>query len=259
MLDLQGPLFHDFFQLPRYMLNQVDVKLKLYRSSPAFCLLSGETDPGYKIEILDIYLLARKVKVAPSVIYGHNEMLNHNNALYFYPKTDTRIQTISTGSTVFTWDNVFTQKKPDKVVIGFVKSVSTSGNNKANPFDFLNCNITSICLYADGMPVMGNPLKLNFDKGAEIVRAYTNLFVLTNKWNNNEGNGISREQFVRGCTLFAFDLNSFFNDYLPLLTTANLALQVQFGTPLTESIACIVFSEAIGYFEITKSRDVIIH
>ena len=36
VIDLQGPVFHDFFKLPRYMLNQVDVKLKLYRSSPAF-------------------------------------------------------------------------------------------------------------------------------------------------------------------------------------------------------------------------------
>ena len=74
VIDLQGPVFHHFFQLPRYMLNQVDVKLKLFRSSPAFSLLSGEANPSYKIDILDIYLLARKIKVSPNVIYGHSEM-----------------------------------------------------------------------------------------------------------------------------------------------------------------------------------------
>ena len=258
VLDLQGPVFHQFFQIPRYIINQMDVRLKLYRSSPAFCLLSGETNPSYRIEILDIYLLSRKVKVAPSVIYGHNEMLKITNAKYFYPKSETRIQSISSGSTTFHWENLFQGQKPSKVVIGFVKSASTSGNYVSNPFDFLNCSITSICLYSDGMPVMGNPLKLDFNNSAEIVRPYTNLFILTNKWNKNEGNGISRERFVRGSTLFAFDLNPYFHEFLPLLTTSNIKLEVQFASPLNETMACIVFSESTGYFEITKDRDVII-
>jgi hypothetical protein len=255
--DLQGPLFHDFFQLPRYMLNQVDVKLKLFRSSPAFSLLSGETSPAYKIVILDIILLARKISVSPSVIYAHNEMLQRTNAKYFYPKTDTRIQSIATGSTTFHWENLFQGQKPNKVVVGFVKSASISGNYVTNPFDFLNCNITSICLYADGMSVMGNPLKLDFNNGTSVVRAYTNLFVLTNKWNQNAGMSITREQFVRGSTLFAFDLNPYFHDFIPLLQSGNVKLEVQFGTALTENISCIVYSESLGYLEITKDRDVI--
>lgn len=258
VLDLQGPVFHDFFQLPRYMINQVDVKLKLYRTSSSFSLLSGEATPNYKIDIMDIYLLARKVKVTPSVIYGHNEMLKHTNAKYFYPKTDTRMQSVPSGSTTFHWENLFQGQKPSKVVIGFVKSVSTSGNFVTNPFDFLNCNISSICLYADGMPVMGNPLKLDFNHGSVIARAYTNLFILTNKWNKNEGNDISREQFVRGSTLFAFDLDPFFSDFLPLLTTGSIKLEVQFAKPLTETLACIVLQNSIGYFEISINRDVII-
>lgn len=257
ILDLQGPVFHDFFQLPRYMLNQVDVKLKLYRSSPAFSLLSGEATPDYKIDILDIYLLTRKIKVTPSVIYGHNEMLTQTNAKYFYPKTETRIQSIFGGSTTFHWENLFQGQKPSKVIVGFVKSASTSGNYITNPFDFLNCNATSICLYADGLPVMGNPLKLDFNNGSSVTRAYTNLLILANKWNENKGNSISRQQFVRGSTLFAFDLNPYFQEFLPLLSTGNVKLEVQFGTPLIETVACVVCSESLGYFEITKDRDII--
>ncbi len=82
ILDLQGPIFHDLFDMSRYLLNQVDVKLRLNRSSPAFCLHSIEASPDYKVEILDIYLLARKIRVNPAVIYGHNEMLKNTNAKY---------------------------------------------------------------------------------------------------------------------------------------------------------------------------------
>ena len=84
---------------------------------------------------------------------------------------------------------------------------------------------------------MGNPLKLDFKHGAVIARAYTNLFILTNKWNKYAGNGISREQFVRESTLFAFDLNPYFHEFLPLISTGNIKLEVQFATPLPETIA----------------------
>ena len=240
------------------MINQKDVKLKLYRSSPAFCLLSGEANPSYKIDNFDIYLLAPKVKVNPPVIYGHSEMLKHTNAKYFYPKSETRIQSIPSGSTTFQWENMSQGQKPSKVVIGFVNSASTSGNYISNPFNSLNCNITFICLYADGMPVMGNPLKLDFNHGAVIAKAFTNLFILTDKWNKDEGNVISREHFERGSTLFAFDFNPYVHDFLPLIITGNVKLEVQFANSLSQTMACVVFSESIiGYFEITNERDVI--
>lgn len=106
-LDLQGPIFHDLFTMSRYLLNQVDVKLKLYRSSPAFCLNSGEASPDYRVEILDIYLLARKIRVNPAVIYGHAEMLKNTNAKYPFSRVECRTQSIATGSTSFHWENLF--------------------------------------------------------------------------------------------------------------------------------------------------------
>ena len=80
---MQGGLHHDLTRsLTRYILNQVDVKIKLYRSSAAFCLSSGDASPNYKIDLIDVYLLAKKVKVNPADIYGHAEMLQTTNAKY---------------------------------------------------------------------------------------------------------------------------------------------------------------------------------
>ena len=256
---LQGPLFHDFFQIPRYLLNQVSVKVKLYRNSPAFALLSGEASPDYRIDIVDIYLLARKVKVNPAIIYSHNEILKSTNAKYFYPKTDTRIQSVPAGATSFHWENLYQGQKPNKVVVGFVKSVGTSGNYKTNPFDFQNLNITSAVLSSDGIAVSGSVLKTSFKEtsGLDIARAYTNLFLLNNTWNKDSGNDISKERFVRGSTLFAFDLDPFFDQFLPLIKTGNITLDIQFGTALSDTMACVVMSEFQGYFEINQARDIL--
>ena len=35
-IDLQGPIFHDLFSMSRYLINQVDVKIRIYRSSNIF-------------------------------------------------------------------------------------------------------------------------------------------------------------------------------------------------------------------------------
>ena len=37
-IDLQRPIFHDLFAMSRYLINQVDVKIKMYRSATNFCL-----------------------------------------------------------------------------------------------------------------------------------------------------------------------------------------------------------------------------
>lgn len=237
-LDLQGPIFHDLFSMSRYLINQVDVKMKLYRNSPAFCLSSGDASPDYKIEIHDIYLLARKIRVNPAVIFGHSEILKTSNAKYPFTRGECRSQSIPTGSTSFHWENLFQGQKPNRVVIGFVASKAVSGDYKANPFDFINCGIQSICLYADGIPVGGNPIKLDFTEatGATVMRAYTEMFQSTGKWNRDAGNDINREDFIKGNTLFVFQLEPFFSEhgnYLSLVKTGNLRLDIQFKTALT--------------------------
>lgn len=236
-LDLQGPIFHDLFSMSRYLMNQVDVKLKLYRSSPAFCLSSGDVSPDYQIEIHDIYLLVKKIRVNPAVIYGHSEILKTSNAKYPFTRGECRIQSIPSGSTSFHWDNIFQGQKPSRVVIGFVLSKAVSGDYKANPFNFINCGIQSICLYADGIPVGGNPIKLDFtaSNGPTVMRAYTELFQSTGKWKQDAGNDINRDDFITGQTLFVFQLEPYFSEhgsYLSLVKTGNLRLDVQFKTAL---------------------------
>ena len=135
-LDLQGGLYHDLFQMKRYLLNQVDVKVKLNRTTPAFCLLSEMPGADFKIDITDICLLAGKVRVNPEIIYAQSEMLNSTNAKYPFTRTEIRQQSIPRGNSSFHWDNLFQGQKPDRVVVCFVDSAATSGQYGKNPFNF---------------------------------------------------------------------------------------------------------------------------
>lgn len=141
VLELQGPIVHDLFSLERFLLNQVDVKIKLYRSPDTFALLVADKSTEFKIEIEDIHILARKIRVTSGVLFGHSKMLEQGNALYPYIKVECRSQSIATGSTSFNWENLFQGKRPNKVIIGFVKNKALNGDHTMNPFNFENCAI----------------------------------------------------------------------------------------------------------------------
>ena len=236
-LDLQGPIFHDLFSMERYLLNQVDVKLKLYRSPASFVLMAKDASVHFKITIEDIYVLARKIRVNPAVLYGHSTILEKRNALYPYTKGECRVQSVATGSTSFNWDNLFQGQKPEKVIVGFVKSKALNGDLLTNPYNFENCGINHMALYADGLPVGGNPLKMDFTEtdGAAIMRAYTNLLMSSGKWRQDEGMALDKNHFISGSTLFAFQLEPDFShhgEYLSLVKNGNVRLEVQFSSGL---------------------------
>ena len=206
-VDLQGPIFHDLFSMSRYLINEVDVKIKIWRNPTTFCLMTGDGN-DYRLNIDDIYILAKKIRVNPAVIYGHSKILEKQNALYPYNKVEVKSVSISTGSTNYTWDNMFQGRRPNKIILGFVKSRALNGDYKTNCFNFETCSIQQIAVYCDGLPVGGNPLKLDFNPagGTTIMRAYTNLLLSSGRWRQDEGNLLDRKHYLSGSTLFTLSL-----------------------------------------------------
>ena len=130
-----------------------------------------------------------------------------------------RSQSVATGSTSFQWDN----QKPEKVIICFVKSKALNGYHTTNPNNFENCGINHIALYAYGLPVGGNPMKMDFTQadGTSIMRAFSNLLLSSWKWRRDESNALDKNQFISGSTLFAFQLEPDFSHHGEFLMRLN--------------------------------------
>src|SRR5271170_5230074 len=71
--EMFGPLYCDVFTINRYVLNEVNMNLKIILNDPAYCLM-GATN-NYKIKILDAVLYARKVEL------GSTQMLKIHDTL----------------------------------------------------------------------------------------------------------------------------------------------------------------------------------
>ena len=262
-IDLEGPIMHELFQMDRYILNQVGISLKFYRSRAEFCLMSTTANgKNYNIKLQEVLLRVCKCKINPAVILSHAKMLETTTAKYPYKKSIIEMYNLAKGLLNISLENMFSGTRPDHLYVAFVSSQAVAGDFTKNPYNFQHFNITEIALYTDGNPVGNSPIKLNFNdvNGSSIVPAYVNLFDNASKWLFDGGNAISRQQFAEGGNvIFCFDLEPTFEqgEYITLLKQGNVRIEVQFGTALPETVTAIVWGQYSTLFEINQSRDII--
>ena len=70
---MMAKLHLDLFCQDKYLLNHVDLKIKLKRSRDAFALVADAAN--YKIKIKEMALYVRKVQLSPAVRMGHVKAL----------------------------------------------------------------------------------------------------------------------------------------------------------------------------------------
>lgn len=258
VLDMIGPLHCDIFQQNRLLLNMVDLKIKMTRSKPNFCLMADKFDdkaPDYKVMLQHASLFIRKVKVSPGVSIGHAKALEKSNAKYPIDRVLCKTYSISSGSWSFMQDNVFLGSMPKRVIIGLLENSAINGQYNLNPFFFNHYNVNFLSIYIDGQPIPSKPLELNFNEG-NYIAAYHRLFP---GFNRDNGNYLSREDYAKGHTLYAFDLSPDLCDgpHLNLQHQGNLRVEIKFSSALSSTISVLIYAEFENIIEISKSRHVL--
>ena len=85
VLDMMGRLHSDLFHQSKFLLNHVDVRVKLTRSKDAFVLNTSMDPPArvrFKLDLLDAGLFVRKVTPNPAISLAHEKTLMQHNARY---------------------------------------------------------------------------------------------------------------------------------------------------------------------------------
>ena len=256
--DLEGPLYADCFQLDKYLINGVDVQLRLFRSRPEFVLVSADSTPDYKLTIVDAVFKACKVKVDPAIILNHTNTIANQPARYNYLKTDIKMNTIPSGSSEFVWDNMWNNVRPSKVYIAFVKQAAMNGSYAINPFNFQHFNLSEIVLYVNGEPTPIRGMPLDFGANQNYVTPLCNLYQSAEKWCKDDSLIIDRETFSEGYAIYAFDLDptDLGMDYINLVHSGNVRLYARFGTVTTETISAIAYCESPSVLLVDHSREV---
>lgn len=255
ILDMIGPLHCDIFQQNRLLLNMVDIKIKMTRSKPDFCLMSNKPNPEYKVILDHASLFIRKVKVSPGVSLGHAKALEKSTAKYPIDRVLCKTYSVSGGSWSFNQDNVFLGSMPKRIIIGCLENAAMNSQYNLNPFVFNHHNVNFLSIYVDGQPVPSKPLELNFEANS-YIRAYHQLFP---GFHRDSGIYLTRDEFAKGHTLYVFDLSPDLCDgpHLNLQHQGNLRVEIKFSQALTSTISVFIYAEFENVIEITKSRHVL--
>ena len=271
---LSGPIFADIFMTDRLLLNMMDLKVVLNRSSDAFSLMEiGNSSPiEPKVQLTDVVLKVRKVKVDQSVSDRVERMLKQTPALYPIRRVECKILTIPANQPNTRQDNIFSGIIPNSFVVGLVHVDATTGEYGKNPYNFQHFGVTSVSLTANGQEIPFKLLTLKYPKDAngkidpandtelDFDEAYNTLFSGTGKIYSNAGLNITREDYPGGYALYAFDLTPDMcksADYFNTVQRGSLTLALTFGESKDHAIGMVCYGDFENIIRIDSERNAI--
>ncbi|KAI0230293.1 hypothetical protein LSAT2_019326 [Lamellibrachia satsuma] len=258
VVDMMGRLHVDLFLQDKFLINGVDVKIRLVRNKAAFALMAGGPNPDYRINIVNATLFAKKATLNPTVQMAHIKALEKSTVKYPMRSVDCKVYSIPAGARSHTHENLFLGTLPKRLVLCCIDNDAYNGAYDKNPFHAKNNAISFHAVYVDGRQIPSKPFQPNFADDL-FVRSYMSLFTSTGKIWQDEGNGLTRSDYRDGYTFFGFDLTPDQCDgpCFHLVQKGNLRIELHFRNALQTTVNVIAYAEFESVLEIDKSRNVI--
>ena len=258
VVDMMGHLHVDLFLQDKFLINGVDVKIRLVRSKSAFPLMAGGNNPDYRITIVNATLFAKKTTLNPTVQMAHIKALELSTVKYPMRSVDCKAYSIPAGAQSHTHENLFLGTLPKRLVLCCIDNDAYNVAYHNNPFHAKNNTISFHVVYVDGRQIPSKPFQPNFEDDL-FVRSYMSLFTSTGKIWQDEGSGLTRSDFRHGYNLFGFDLTPDQCDgpCFHLVQKGNLCTELHFRNALPTTVNVTAYAEFESVLEIDKSRNVI--
>ena len=260
--EMMGNLNIDICCQSRMLINQVNLRILLEKSSPEFCLMFAESDGPYKIYFEDLYLSVPYVTLSNTKFVEINKTLMTQPAVYPIRRVEVSDSIIHPNFKTVRFDNLFsnTQELPMRLVCGIVSNDRFSGNSHLNPFLFHHHNVKTLSLKIDGVCIGGNSYEMNFDQDLA-MEPFHNLWSRLGFDTKCSALDLNYNQFLEGSTLYAFDLTPGLTagtDLLHLAKRGNFLLEITFEEVPTSSLNLIVYAEFQSFIEVDYNRSLYI-
>lgn len=260
VFETESSINSDIFNIQKFMISHVPILIRFYRSKADFVLLTDASDLNkYKIQILEVTLIVRRVKVANSIALAHNLTLNSGPAIYPINRTETRSFVISKDLIVKSLDNIFIGQLPFRVSVALVEQEAYSGNITLNPFDFKHFNYAQLKLKTDSNIDIPE-IKVDFDKKM-YIDAFNSMVYNSGIRYLDAGNSLTYENFAKGYHIAVFDLTqdlSSSSSHWCMQNSGVFGIDIKFSKALKSPIILILLAEFRSIIEIDKNRNVLI-
>lgn len=210
-----GRLHSELFHQDRYLLNGVEVKVKLTLGKPGFFLMSNEkkddgntvANDSYKLKITEAKMYVPYVHLTEKAMNDIEKELEKKEAVYPIQRIVTKVIPIDAKQEEHTLENISKGQLPNKMIVGLVKTKAKQQDLSQSPFFFGTFDVKKIEVNVDGMPYGKRALTPNPDKWA-YAKTFMNIFESLNYINEGSNTPvISSIAFGEGYALYPFNLN----------------------------------------------------
>lgn len=255
---LQGPLYEDIFMLKRYLLNNTRMTIRLDRTTPQFYLMYDETagdGSDYKVKLEAVVLKARMIELKPWALYAIGKTMETKPALYPFVQREMRVLNLPVGYSSGSFDNLFPDKLPSRVIMALVPADAYNGDYRKNPFWFKPFDLNDIALWVNGIEINRYTPSFKNVEGNEVAPAYLSLYETFGALGDNVSNDITLKDYAQGYAMYAYNvkppLGSMDED-----DKGNVRVLIKFEKALTEAACLLVHAETPCTMEISESRNV---
>ncbi len=187
----------------RYLVDNIDLSIKLDFHEPAFALMSHTQNEKVSIEsaVLRVY----HVTPADSIKLKHRALMSGSHPqLAKYPMTTVivKVKQIDNGVRNHLSTELFNGLVPKRVLFGIVENTAYNGDYQKNPFNFQMAHVTDIKMTVDGIETPYGTLS---STAGEDVDLYHMLFDNVCGTYRGRGLNITRDEFKNGYAIYAFD------------------------------------------------------
>ena len=245
------PVFHT----GKIMVPGVEMNFELHFNSPDFYTWASLND-GTKAYVrlreqdVDITLHLCRLSLNPDVYSTLEGERKLRKQLVKYPVVRDQIRTFTFNgaTTVWTPDNLFLNRVPQRMIVGILDSTAFNGDKNYYPFAFQSKGVTSVRQFIEGeeypyvtLELTGNStLKdrlgyYRFMEAAGAVPKHHEFMVKPDEWGHN-----------KNCTLYMWNNVPSGNADGPKLNpkqTGNVRLEIKFRAALNANITILVWGE----------------
>jgi hypothetical protein len=246
-VEILAPIHSDLFMQERYLINQCDLKIEIYRNNDTFCIMDANSTSSekYKLEIKQMSLFLKKVEVNDSIGLAIESMLQNTSVKYPIRRVQLTSMHITENRRSTPLNSLFSGILPRRILVALVEATASRGSYKSSPFCFKDYGLREIRIVSGTNTVPTTPYRLNFEN-KQCLRAYNQMFEGLGISGEDKGNAISLKKFLNGSTFFVFELGAdgTDNSQWELIKEGSTTLEIVFDKDLPKGgLECIVYAE----------------
>lgn len=252
IIELMGGLSLDLMDenQNRFLINGIQIGIKLWPNKKEFCLLSSNENADFKVNIVDAKLKLKHIKLTPGAFIGHQEAISQRDALYPFYRSDVKTFNIPTGQYSFSADDLYLGAVPSHLIVTLISSEGFNGSYQKNPFNFKNFDCGYVGFFINGQSIPSSPFTPNFSSN-NYLESYYSLC------NNSKVVNFSREEYSKGYCIYVFDLDCCEKEGMfPLIRKGHTRIELKFNTPLSETVTLLLYAKFPSCLSIDAARNV---